>query len=784
MTSSLNRIKKFFTYRAGVSLVGASVFVLFLAMPMSAQASMFESGIYEGSHKIWAVNTEHFVIEFSPLILSGPDRDNNSIPDRIEQVAEYAEESWDDLVDDLGMPSPLENQDRIYLIMDDRNVYLTNGSLGVTSVFPNGDIYVAVDPSLSQDLMKVTVTHEFMHAIQFSYQGYFVGYDQDINFAESVAVWAEEYVYDDVDDYLGYLHYYFDEPDYSVFTGIIPEGSLFEYALVIWPRFVTEYFSDDTLIPDITDEYFSSDPDVWDHYDAYFEVVEDEGEDLREVYQDFALWNYVWTYYEEGEDYPWVAVHAQHDASEYPLNYEAVDESDWPALFGANYLQFEIDPSHWGQDFQISFNKVEEVDLGVTLLPESEDYYLVDAAVSTIIEAGVEEGMITMPIMTDDTVMTVVVTPLSDDPREIEDESDAFEVSYQYFYSVSVGDYLDNREAEIMVSEEGDVEVISDDEGKEGDEAGENIDGEVGDAQEFDELTVAEVDITSMSSDSVNLSWTRVMAEDVAGYYVYYGNESGVYDFYEVVEAPYITHATIDGLWADTFYFAVTAYDEDWNESAYYSNEVVVTLEVLEFTDVVSSHNNYDAIRFLTYLGVLEGYEDGSFKPNNTINRAELMKVMVHGWIGEAPDSDTYKNCFPDVQEEWYAPYVCYAHEEGWVEGYVDGSFHPEYTVSKVEALKMILMAFGIEVPEHVSLAGLPYEDVYGSAWYAPYLVTAYEMGILEEDDVSFDPNSGRTRAEVSEEIFRLVVIDMMGTEDYSEETYDEFMEFWGDYFL
>ncbi|KKT72594.1 MAG: hypothetical protein UW70_C0106G0006 [Candidatus Peregrinibacteria bacterium GW2011_GWA2_44_7] len=81
----------------------------------------------------------------------------------------------------------------------------------------------------------MTVAHEFLHVIQFSYMGSFVGYNQDAFFAEQTAVWAEEAAYTDVNDYFNYLPDFFNYPDYSVFTGVVPEGTLFEYASSIWP---------------------------------------------------------------------------------------------------------------------------------------------------------------------------------------------------------------------------------------------------------------------------------------------------------------------------------------------------------------------------------------------------------------------------------------------------------------------------------------------------------------------------------------------------------------------
>ena len=70
------------------------------------------------------------------------------------------------------------------------------------------------------------------------------------------------------------------------------------------------------------------------------------------------------------------------------------------------------------------------------------------------------------------------------------------------------------------------------------------------------------------------------------------------------------------------------------------------------FSDVSPGHANQGAIEYLVYTGTLQGYSDGTFQPENSINRAELMKVLVAGQ-GIDPDADTYQNCFPDVTTDW-----------------------------------------------------------------------------------------------------------------------------------
>ncbi|EKD29282.1 MAG: S-layer protein, partial [uncultured bacterium (gcode 4)] len=159
-------------------------------------------------------------------------------------------------------------------------------------------------------------------------------------------------------------------------------------------------------------------------------------------------------------------------------------------------------------------------------------------------------------------------------------------------------------------------------------------------------------------------------------------------------------------------------------------------------------------------MGVIDGYDDGNFYPNNTVNRAELLKILVEG-LGLTSDPDEYKDCFPDVDDDWYAKYVCYAKEEGWVSGYSDGYFHPEDTVNKVEAVKMLLNAYGYEVSEDEDVSdGMPYKDTYSTAWYAGYVKLAFDLGILvEEEGGYFMPDEGRDRGDICMELWEMIML-------------------------
>lgn len=172
-------------------------------------------------------------------------------------------------------------------------------------------------------------------------------------------------------------------------------------------------------------------------------------------------------------------------------------------------------------------------------------------------------------------------------------------------------------------------------------------------------------------------------------------------------------------------------------------------------TDVGNSKNKA-AIEFLSDKGVIGGYPDGTFRPLNTVNRAELLKILVGG-KGAAPTMDTYSNCFPDVTNEWFAPFVCYAKEQGWVGGYPDGTFRPASTVNTAEAIKMVVNAQGYQIPE--SAPAFLYEDVENSAWYAPYVKAAKDKGILEEVNGKIGVSSDMKRGGISEVIYRSMYI-------------------------
>ena len=178
-----------------------------------------------------------------------------------------------------------------------------------------------------------------------------------------------------------------------------------------------------------------------------------------------------------------------------------------------------------------------------------------------------------------------------------------------------------------------------------------------------------------------------------------------------------------------------------------------VVLADTDFTDVYESEPVNTALDYLVDKGVVEGYDDGTFRPLNLINRAEFTKMVVEGVQGVTPDETLYKKCFSDVQTEWYAKYVCYAWEQEWVEGYDDGLFRPGDNITKAEALKIITVAFDWEL-ESIALRS-EFSDIESDSWYEEYFLLAEERELLDFVDYYISPHELISRKEMSEFLYR-----------------------------
>lgn len=157
------------------------------------------------------------------------------------------------------------------------------------------------------------------------------------------------------------------------------------------------------------------------------------------------------------------------------------------------------------------------------------------------------------------------------------------------------------------------------------------------------------------------------------------------------------------------------------------------------FTDVPNNAWYADFVLELQSRGVIGGNPDGSFTPNAEISRAELAKIAVHlamqsGVITELSTEGAPE--FSDVlSNAWYEEYVLLGAKSGIFSGYKNpdgtptGMFQPQNTVTRAEALKILLLA--TDVPQKLEPME-PFTDVDADAWFTPYVTTAYNWGIVD----------------------------------------------------
>ena len=104
------------------------------------------------------------------------------------------------------------------------------------------------------------------------------------------------------------------------------------------------------------------------------------------------------------------------------------------------------------------------------------------------------------------------------------------------------------------------------------------------------------------------------------------------------------------------------------------------------FKDVTSAQWSNNAVSTMSSAGILNGYKDGTFRPNAPITRAEFAAIAARF------DSSLYvgDNMFSDISGHWAADYINRAAQKGWISGYPDGTFRPDAYITRAEAMTLV----------------------------------------------------------------------------------------------
>jgi len=281
--------------------------------------------------------------------------DDNSNGDAVKdinyvyQFANYFEQAWEFIIDTLRYRSPIGEDERIEVFILDISYY------GMTAA-DNEGLYIIVNNEYGwarenfdnegkeAGAMKVTAVHELFHVVQAEYDHWPVSNNENMWWEENTAVWIEDELYDNVDDYLGYLGLPYKDNDdngqwdveevyFDIFGGLnywgrqkkwfdYPHFSLdsvgsnfdycgFEYGGVVWAKFLSENFGR-AMIQTIFEQFpppEQSPPLQYSYLalEAIEGAIEEAGQSpvsFSEAFIQFKLANLLRQKYEEGNKYP------------------------------------------------------------------------------------------------------------------------------------------------------------------------------------------------------------------------------------------------------------------------------------------------------------------------------------------------------------------------------------------------------------------------------------------------------------------------------------------------
>ena len=172
---------------------------------------------------------------------------------------------------------------------------------------------------------------------------------------------------------------------------------------------------------------------------------------------------------------------------------------------------------------------------------------------------------------------------------------------------------------------------------------------------------------------------------------------------------------------------------------------VVFASATTKFTDI-EGHWGQKYIEHWTELGVINGYPDGTFRPDQKVTRAEVSKILT---VAYRMSTDVEETKFSDVAKaEWFYSYVQACAARSIVDGYPDGTFKPNGNITRSEAVKMVCLSAGLSQEEN------GYEKFADAnqmpAWAAGYWNALIKVGVIEGyENGALRPNDMITRAEM-----------------------------------
>ncbi|MGE5372323.1 MAG: S-layer homology domain-containing protein [Solirubrobacterales bacterium] len=166
------------------------------------------------------------------------------------------------------------------------------------------------------------------------------------------------------------------------------------------------------------------------------------------------------------------------------------------------------------------------------------------------------------------------------------------------------------------------------------------------------------------------------------------------------------------------------------------------------FSDVKADHPSAPYYRYVTARGMMKGYPDGSFRPDTSMTRAEMAAMLVHA-KGLKPYTPR-KAAFKDVNtKHWAFGQIEAASRAGLLKGYTNGTFRPNQPVTRAETAALLLKLTGQTSPALTLPASV--RDVKPDSWAKKSIATVLDAGIMKTiTPGSFAPDRPATRGQIA----------------------------------
>lgn len=193
-----------------------------------------------------------------------------------------------------------------------------------------------------------------------------------------------------------------------------------------------------------------------------------------------------------------------------------------------------------------------------------------------------------------------------------------------------------------------------------------------------------------------------------------------------------------------------------------FTQTVMADETTFNFSDLDETTWAYESIQKLVEAKIIQGYPDGTFKPEGFITRAELVKItnLIFSYTYKL-ESTNLTDIYP---EDWYYEHVMIAQEAGYIIGFEDGTFRPNDNISREQLSKIIVTINKlVELP----FDKIPADEI--SPWAVEYVNRVLSNRIMALDDNNnFRAKENVTRAEACDALAKFLLTDETDTETIS----------------